>query len=62
MWLARQVDYTLSEIGRAFGDRDHTTVKSAIDRIERTIETDPALLAWLHTYDFVLTEPAPPDA
>jgi chromosomal replication initiation ATPase DnaA len=62
MWLARQIDYTLPEIGRAFGDRDDATVQNAIDSIERMIETDPELVSCLHAYDFVVTEREPPDA
>jgi hypothetical protein len=62
MWLARQINYTLSEIGHAFGGRDGATVQNAIDSVERRIETDPELVAWLHTDDFVVTEREPPDA
>jgi chromosomal replication initiation ATPase DnaA len=62
MWLARQIKYTLSEIGHAFGGRDDATVQNAIDSIDRLIETDPRLVRWLHTFDAVVTEREPPDA
>ena len=34
---------SLPAIGRAFGDRDHTTVRHAVRRIERLAGRDPAL-------------------
>lgn len=41
MWLARDMT-TLSypQIGRAFGDRDHTTIMNAARRIDRLMRED----------------------
>ena len=42
MYLAKQLTgQPLSEIGKNFGGRDHTTVIYAINRIENSIKTDP---------------------
>lgn len=54
MWLARETNYTLAEIGHAFGGRDHTTVRNAVDRISRLLRTDIDLGRWLNTFQFVL--------
>lgn len=44
MYLAREfTPYSLSQIGRAFGGRDHTSVMHGIDRMKRLIETSPAI-------------------
>jgi chromosomal replication initiator protein len=44
MYLAKQLtSRSLPEIGRKFGDRDHTTVLYAVRKIEELKETDPAL-------------------
>ena len=44
MYLARALtDHSLPEIGRAFGGRDHSTVLSAIRRVEREITADSEL-------------------
>lgn len=44
MWLAgRTTSHSLPEIGRAFGDRDHTTVMHAIRAVERRRQKDPHL-------------------
>ncbi len=44
MYLARKyTDRSLAEIGKAFGDRNHTSVKSAENRVRRLIETSPAI-------------------
>jgi len=43
MYLCRKhLDLTFDAIGEAFGKRDHSTVMSACDRIERLIKTDKA--------------------
>jgi len=54
MWLARKhTRSALSEIGRYFGDRSHSTVVSAQKKVDQ----------WLHeTPDFGLTDSAPPIA
>ncbi|MFM2422388.1 MAG: Chromosomal replication initiator protein DnaA, partial [Pseudomonadota bacterium] len=42
MYLAKQLtSRSLPEIGRRFGDRDHTTVLHAIRKVEREIEANP---------------------
>ena len=42
MYLARELtDQTLPAIGRAFGDRDHTTVMHACKRTAQRMAGDP---------------------
>lgn len=44
MYLARQLTQTsLSEIGRAFGGKDHTTVIHAVEKIQTLLKDDPKL-------------------
>lgn len=44
MYLARDLKgFTLSSIGRLFGDRDHTTVRHAIIKVTELIEADEDL-------------------
>ena len=44
MYLARQLTHaSLSEVGRAFGGKDHTTVLHAVDKIQRLLQDDPKL-------------------
>lgn len=44
MYLCRKLlDISLPKIGESFGGRDHTTVIHAISKIERLLESDPAL-------------------
>src|SRR6058998_1048002 len=44
MYLARQLTHaSLSEIGRAFGGKDHTTVLHAVDKIQTLLQEDPKL-------------------
>ena len=46
MWIARHATlHSLPEIGRAFGDRDHTTVMAAIRRVDALMAADPAFAA-----------------
>ena len=41
IWLARRMTgKSLPEIGRAFGRRDHTTIKHALDRVELRLADD----------------------
>ena len=43
MYLARQLTHaSLSEVGRAFGGKDHTTVLHAVEKVEALIQKDPA--------------------
>jgi len=42
MYLSRQMTHSsLSEIGRAFGGKDHTTVLHAVDKIQTLLQDDP---------------------
>jgi len=44
MYLARQLTHaSLSEVGRAFGGKDHTTVLHAVDKIQVLLQEDPKL-------------------
>src|SRR2546422_1445647 len=44
MYLARQLTHTsLTEVGRAFGGKDHTTVLHAVGKIEALLKDDPRL-------------------
>jgi chromosomal replication initiator protein len=44
MYLAREeTDSSLPQIGKALGDRDHTTILYGCDRVEDLIETNPSL-------------------
>jgi chromosomal replication initiator protein len=46
MYLSRELtSHSLPQIGRAFGDRDHTTVLHACRRVTEQIATDPAAFA-----------------
>ena len=44
MFICREMtDFSTTEIGEAFGGRDHTTVMHSIDKIQSLLITDPAL-------------------
>jgi chromosomal replication initiator protein len=44
MYIVREItEYTTTEIGQAFGDRDHSTVMHACQKIEERIRSDPAM-------------------
>jgi chromosomal replication initiator protein len=44
MYLARQLTHaSLSEIGRGFGGKDHTTVLHAVDKVQHLLQEDPKL-------------------
>jgi len=44
MYLARQLTHaSLSEVGRSFGGKDHTTVLHAVDKIQTLLQEDPKL-------------------
>jgi chromosomal replication initiator protein len=44
MYLARELtEHSLPEIGRGIGERNHTTVLHAVNRIGTAVRTDPAL-------------------
>jgi chromosomal replication initiator protein len=43
MFIARQLtEFTTTEIGQAFGGRDHSTVTSAVDKIEEKVKSNPS--------------------
>ena len=44
MYLARHLTSdSLADIGRGFGDKDHTTILHGVNRIEGRLEQDPKL-------------------
>jgi chromosomal replication initiator protein len=44
MYVTREItDYSTTEIGQAFGGRDHTTVMHSIEKIKNQLITDPAM-------------------
>jgi chromosomal replication initiator protein len=44
MYLSRQLTHaSLSEVGRSFGGKDHTTVLHAVDKIQTLLQDDPKL-------------------
>jgi chromosomal replication initiator protein len=52
MYLCRQrLKCSFPELGRAFGNRDHTTVMSAVRRVEKMIEDDPQVHAHLEAIE-----------
>ena len=58
MYLARQyTDSSLEEIGRFFGNRDHTTVLYAVRRVTGRIETDPVFRQLIERLSARLSDP-----
>jgi len=44
MYLARELtDFSLPEIGREFGKRDHTTVIHSYNKVQEKLKADPEL-------------------
>ncbi len=44
MYIARHLTHaSLAEVGRAFGGKDHTTVRHAVDNIQTLLQEDPKL-------------------
>jgi len=44
MYICREMtDFSTTEIGEAFGGRDHTTVMYSIEKIQNRFITDPSL-------------------
>jgi chromosomal replication initiator protein len=57
MFLSRELtSHSLSEIGAAFGGKDHTTIIHAYDKIEDQLITDITLLAEVNSLKKQLTE------
>ena len=57
MYLCKQrLKCSFPEIGRAFGNRDHTTVMSAVRKIEAQRENDPQVRAHLEALERKLAE------
>lgn len=63
MWLAKVrptstgIKRSYSEVGRAFGGRDHTTAIAAVEKIERERERDVQLRVFLSRCEARLDEP-----
>jgi chromosomal replication initiator protein len=52
MYLCRQrLKCSFPELGRAFGNRDHTTVMSAVRRVEELRQRDPQVNAHLEAIE-----------
>jgi len=50
MYLSRQLTHSsLSDIGRAFGGKDHTTVIHAVSKLQVLIQEDPKLKQTIDT-------------
>jgi len=56
MYLARQLTHaSLTEVGRAFGGKDHTTVLHAVGKIQALLQEDPKLRKTIDTLTQGLT-------
>ena len=50
MYLSRQLTHaSLSDIGRAFGGKDHTTVLHAVTKLQALLQEDPKLKQTIDT-------------
>ena len=59
MYLCKQrLKCSFPEIGRAFGNRDHTTVMSAVRKIEAQRDTDPQVRAHIEALERKLADEA----
>lgn len=57
MYLCRQrLKFSYPELGRAFGNRDHTTVMSAVRRVESLRSRDPEVAAHLEAIELSLAD------
>jgi chromosomal replication initiator protein len=55
MFLARKhTKESYPDLGRAFGGKHHTTVISAVDKIDRRLKADPALRGEIHAVESML--------
>lgn len=56
MYLAKALTvYSLPEIGRRFGDRDHTTALHGVRKIKRMAKTDKQIMADIRALSVALT-------
>jgi chromosomal replication initiator protein len=52
MYLARRLTaMSFPEIGSRFGGKDHSTVISAVRKIERLVQSDPSLRSVVNTLE-----------
>ena len=57
MYLARQLTHaSLTEVGRAFGGKDHTTVLHAVGKIQALLQDDPKLSKTIDVLTQVITQ------
>jgi chromosomal replication initiator protein len=57
MYIAREItDYSTTELGQAFGGRDHTTVMHSIDKIKGQLLTDPNLESTIESLKRLIKE------
>jgi chromosomal replication initiator protein len=55
MFLARKhTKESYPDLGRSFGGKHHTTVISAVDKIRRRVDSDPALRSEIHAIESIL--------
>ena len=40
--IRRMTNLSLNDIGKEFGDRDHSTILHSLDKVESTMRSDPA--------------------
>jgi chromosomal replication initiator protein len=56
MYLSRQhTNSSYPDLGRAFGDKHHTTIIAAVEKIAKRVKDDPALRGELHAIESTLT-------
>ena len=56
MYLSRQhTSSSYPDLGRAFGDKHHTTIIAAVEKIAKRMKDDPALRGELHAIETTLT-------
>jgi chromosomal replication initiator protein len=56
MYLSRQhTNSSYPDLGRAFGDKHHTTIIAAVEKIAKRMKDDPALRGELHAIESTLT-------
>jgi chromosomal replication initiator protein len=56
MYLSRQhTNSSYPDLGRAFGDKHHTTIIAAVEKIAKRVKDDPALRGEIHAIESTLT-------